>query len=168
MASLSLKKSWQPTPVTVTLHPGRSGCTNLHGRAGRRCGGHHHQAKIGLKQFLEDASKTWSQRSRRQPKPMCDDLRRGQKHRRRDHACSRQTWYRGFRPPTCGGTRPFYWRHQALELVLTSLPRVTPGQLIVQHMPEKVQPFAGHPTTACARSRSKRHKTTTAWSTAGL
>nr|BFE96146.1 hypothetical protein GCM10020185_66820 [Pseudomonas brassicacearum subsp. brassicacearum] len=51
---------------------------------------------------------------------------------------------------------------QALEAVLTALPRVCPGIVIVQHMPEKNSPPRLPPgSTACARSKCARPATTT-------
>ena len=53
---------------------------------------------------------------------------------------------------------------EALEVVLTALPRVCPGIVIVQHMPEKfTEAFAGAPERPVARSRSRRPPTATGY-----
>ena len=45
---------------------------------------------------------------------------------------------------------------EALEAVLEALPRVSPGIVIVQHMPEKFTAAFAGAWTACARSTSGR------------
>jgi two-component system chemotaxis response regulator CheB len=51
---------------------------------------------------------------------------------------------------------------QALETVLTALPRVCPGMVIVQHMPEKFTASFAERLKACARSRCGKRGTMTA------
>jgi chemotaxis response regulator CheB len=51
---------------------------------------------------------------------------------------------------------------QALEAVLTALPRDGPGIVIVQHMPEKFTACLRERLNACARSTCARRRTATA------
>lgn len=94
--------------------------------------------KIGLKQFLEDASEDLVAAVKTAAKANVKVLHATTKHTADvimpatgKHSAMIQTTERVVAIGTStGGT-------QALEVVLTSLPRVTPGMVIVQHMPEK-------------------------------
>jgi len=95
--------------------------------------------KIGLKQFLEDASEDLVTAVRTAAKANVRVLHATSKNTAdvimpaavERHGAMLQTTERVVALGTStGGT-------QALELVLTGLPRVTPGIVIVQHMPEK-------------------------------
>ena len=94
--------------------------------------------KIGLKQFLEDASEDLVTAVKSAAKANVKVLRASVKHTADvimpaadKYSAMIQTTERVVALGTStGGT-------QALEVVLTSLPRVTPGIVIVQHMPEK-------------------------------
>ncbi|TXT41483.1 MAG: cheB-1 [Comamonadaceae bacterium] len=95
--------------------------------------------KIGLKQFLEDASEDMVTAVKAAAQANVRALVRAQAKNTADvimpaadkHSAMIQTTERVVALGTStGGT-------QALEVVLTSLPRVTPGIVIVQHMPEK-------------------------------
>ena len=94
--------------------------------------------KIGLKQFLEDASEDLVTAVKAAAKANVGVLRASVKHTADvimsaadKHSAMIQTTERVVALGTStGGT-------QALEVVLTGLPRVTPGIVIVQHMPEK-------------------------------
>lgn len=95
--------------------------------------------KVGLKQFLEDASQDMVTAVKSAAKANVKVLRATSKNTAdvimpaasEKHSSMIQTTERVVALGTStGGT-------QALEVVLTSLPRVTPGIVIVQHMPEK-------------------------------
>ncbi len=95
--------------------------------------------KLGLKQFLEDASDDLVTAVKAAAKSNVKVLRAPTKHTADvilaaspdKHSAMIQTTDRVVALGTStGGT-------QALEAVLTALPRVTPGIVIVQHMPEK-------------------------------
>ena len=95
--------------------------------------------KLGLKQFLEDASDDLVTAVKAAAKSNVKVLRAPTKHTAdvilaattERHSAMIQTTDRVVALGTStGGT-------QALEAVLTALPRVTPGIVIVQHMPEK-------------------------------
>jgi two-component system chemotaxis response regulator CheB len=98
--------------------------------------------KIGLKQFLEDASEDMVSAVKAAAKANVKVLRSAVTVTAKNtadvimpaadkHSAMIQTTERVVALGTStGGT-------QALEVVLTSLPRVTPGIVIVQHMPEK-------------------------------
>lgn len=94
--------------------------------------------KIGLKQFLEDASEDMVTTVKAAAKANVKALHVSAKNTADviiaaadKHSAMIQTTDRVVALGTStGGT-------QALEVVLTSLPRVTPGIVIVQHMPEK-------------------------------
>ena len=95
--------------------------------------------KLGLKQFLEDASDDLVTAVKAAAKSNVKVLRAPTKHSADvilaatsdKHSAMIQTTDRVVALGTStGGT-------QALEAVLTALPRVTPGIVIVQHMPEK-------------------------------
>ena len=94
--------------------------------------------KIGLKQFLEDASEDMVTAVKAAAKVNVKALNVSAKNTAdvimpaaTKHSAMIQTTDRVVALGTStGGT-------QALEVVLTSLPRVTPGMVIVQHMPEK-------------------------------
>lgn len=94
--------------------------------------------KIGLKQFLEDASEDLVSTVKAAAKANVRLLQASTKNSADvimpaagKHSAMIQTTERVVALGTStGGT-------QALEVVLTSLPRVTPGIVIVQHMPEK-------------------------------
>ena len=94
--------------------------------------------KVGLKQFLEDASEDVVSAVKAAAHANVKMLRATAKHTADvimpaadKHSAMIQTTERVVALGTStGGT-------QALEVVLTSLPRVTPGIVIVQHMPEK-------------------------------
>jgi len=95
--------------------------------------------KMGLKQFLEDASQDMVTAVKAAAKANVKVLRATSKNTAdvimpaasEIHSSMIQTTERVVALGTStGGT-------QALEVVLTSLPRVTPGIVIVQHMPEK-------------------------------
>ena len=98
--------------------------------------------KIGLKQFLEDASEDMVSAVKAAAKANVKVLRTAVAVTTKNtadvimsaadkHSAMIQTTERVVALGTStGGT-------QALEVVLTSLPRVTPGIVIVQHMPEK-------------------------------
>ena len=95
--------------------------------------------KLGLKQFLEDASDDLVTAVKAAAKSNVKVLRAPTKHTAdvilaattEKHSAMIQTTDRVVALGTStGGT-------QALEAVLTALPRVTPGIVIVQHMPEK-------------------------------
>ena len=95
--------------------------------------------KLGLKQFLEDASDDLVSAVKAAAKSNVKVLRAPAKHTAdvilaaatEKHSAMIQTTERVVALGTStGGT-------QALEAVLTALPRVTPGIVIVQHMPEK-------------------------------
>lgn len=95
--------------------------------------------KIGLKQFLEDASDDMLTAVKAAARANVKLLRAAEHKNTADvimpaaekHSAMIQTTERVVALGTStGGT-------QALEAVLTSLPRVTPGIVIVQHMPEK-------------------------------
>ena len=94
--------------------------------------------KIGLKQFLEDASEDMVTAVKAAAKANMKALHVSAKNTADvimaaadKHSAMIQTTDRVVALGTStGGT-------QALEVVLTSLPRVTPGMVIVQHMPEK-------------------------------
>jgi two-component system chemotaxis response regulator CheB len=94
--------------------------------------------KIGLKQFLEDTSEDLVSAVKAAAKANMRAVRATVKNTAdvimpaaEKHSAMIQTTERVVALGTStGGT-------QALEVVLTSLPRVTPGIVIVQHMPEK-------------------------------
>ncbi|MDD5030838.1 MAG: chemotaxis-specific protein-glutamate methyltransferase CheB, partial [Rhodoferax sp.] len=95
--------------------------------------------KIGLKQFLEDDSEDIISAVKAAAKSNMNAVLRVQAKNTADvimpaadkHGAMIQTTDRVVAIGTStGGT-------QALEVVLTMLPRVTPGMVIVQHMPEK-------------------------------
>ena len=95
--------------------------------------------KMGLKQFLEDASQDMVSAVKSAAKVNVKVLSATTKNTAdvimpavsAKHSSMIQTTERGVALGTStGGT-------QALEVVLTGLPRVTPGIVIVQHMPEK-------------------------------
>jgi two-component system chemotaxis response regulator CheB len=94
--------------------------------------------KIGLKQFLEDTSEDLVSAVKAAAKANMRAVRATVKNSAdvimpaaEKHSAMIQTTERVVALGTStGGT-------QALEVVLTSLPRVTPGIVIVQHMPEK-------------------------------
>ena len=94
--------------------------------------------KVGLKQFLEDASEDMVTAVKAAAKANVKALRVSAKNTADvimpaadKYSAMIQTTERVVAIGTStGGT-------QALEVVLTSLPRVTPGMVIVQHMPEK-------------------------------
>jgi len=108
--------------------------------------------KMGLKQFLEDASQDMVSAVKAAAHANVKALRPTSKNTAdvimpaagEKHSAMIQTTERVVALGTStGGT-------QALEVVLTSLPRVTPGIVIVQHMPEKfTAAFAARLNSLC-------------------